>query len=655
MILDRSKGSQASPAPPHDAITPVAPDCPFRYRTATMRPIRPILTLAVLLAAGLMSAACDKFNVPRFSHDPAGGPVAPISVRVVLDQQLENAVLAQPVCDNQLWEGHVGEVLTHSIQDAGRTRFKETHVASATDTASSSASTAPADYQVLLRLVNKDFVGKDQTGSTDQYMARINLEIAATYQAVLQDGTVRTMGEGPLRYSDNVSIFTPRVGQAGGRCLTGSLDDMLTKASRALTDQLFAVVAQLPAGGPSSTAVAGARPGSTGTLTAPQPAGAAPVILRVTLLDDNNNQILEPDEKVGIRVDVTNTGSGPITHAPLSLGGTPALIDAFAQSGATSQDLGPINPGATKGTVLWGRMPSSLTTDRGELTVSLTPSWIDQRGTAATGAPVGQTLVAAITSGGIGFVQSQNFDRAAVTPANNNRFALVVAVRQYRDPWPGAEGKPAADPARLAAALQQKLNVPKDHLMLLEDELANRLDIEDALTHWLPGRLGQESLLFVYFLGHTVVDAQTGDVYLVPHDAAPDSPLYRFLSLRRFHSHMNQLDAKLSLVFIDGPMTRVNSVSAPKSRKPSQPASPNWQGGLDGTSNGKGLVLQFARRESQNSSQGGNFLVGLDGPSDLNQDGRITVGEFLRSLKGQAVTVPLVSASSPELNIVLSR
>ncbi|HSE59413.1 MAG TPA: hypothetical protein VLA99_11975, partial [Nitrospiraceae bacterium] len=619
-----------------------------------MRSKRQILTLVAALAAGLVSASCDKFNVPRFSHEPVGGPVAPISVRVVLDQQLQNAILTQPVCDNQLWEGHIAEVLTHSIQDAGRTRFKATQVVAASET--TAPSQPPADYQVLLRLVNKDFVAKDRTGSTDQYMARIDLDLAATYQAVLPDGTVRTMGEGPLRYSDNFSIFTPRVGQAGGRCLTGELDGTLAKATRSLTDQLFAVVAQLPAGGPSSTAVAGAASGPVGTTLAPQATVAAPMILRVSLLDDNKNHILEPGEKIGLRVDATNTGAGVITHAPLSLGGTPSLIDAFAQSGAGSPDLGPINPGATKSTVLWGRMPSSLAADRGELTVSVTPSWIDQRGAAATSAAVGQTLVAAIRSGGNAIAEGQNVSgTASVSPADHNRLALVVAVRHYRDPWPGADAKPAADPARLAASLQQKLGVPKDRLMLLEDELANRLDIEEALTRWLPERMGRETLLFVYFVGHTIVDAQTGEVYLVPYDAAPDAPFYRFLPLRRLHSHLNQLEAKLSLVFIDGPTTRVNSTSAsapapsPKSRKPVSPVSPNWQGALDGTANDKGLVLQFARRESQNSSQGGNFLAGLDGSSDLNQDGQITVGELLRSLKARAVTVPLVSASSPEL------
>ena len=83
-----------------------------------------------------------------------------------------------------------------------------------------------------------------------------------------------------------------------------------------------------------------------------------------------------------------------------------------------------------------------------------------------------------------------------------------------------------------------------------------------------------------------------------------------------------------------------------KSKRPSAPVSPNWQGALNGASNGKGLVIQFSRRESQGLSQAGHFLTGLDGQSDLDQDGRITVGEFLRSLKGRAVTVPLVSASS---------
>ncbi|MGE3154188.1 MAG: hypothetical protein AB7G48_14200 [Nitrospiraceae bacterium] len=626
-----------------------------------MRSIKPILTLTAALAAGLMAAGCDKFNVPRFSHDPVSGPVAPMSVRVVLDQQLENAVFSMPICGNQQWEAAIGEVLTNSIQDAGRTRFRDIRVVPASEAAASPQ--LPADYQVLLRLVNKEFVGKDKTGSTDQFMARIDLELAATYQAVQPDGTVRTMGEGPLRFMDNVSIFTPRVGQAGGRCMTGELDGTLTKASRALTDQLFAVVAQLPAGGPSSTAVAGGRAAPLGAPIAPQPLGPAPAILRVTLLDDNNNQILEPGEKVGLRVDVTNTGSGVIAHAPLSLSGTPALIDAFAQSTAGSPELGPINPGATKGTVLWGRLPSTLATDRGELTLSVTPSWIDQRGAAATSAPVGQTLVAAMKPGGTGSAQSPGIDRPTVAPADNNRFALVVTVRHYRDPWPGADANTAVDPLMLAASLQQKLGVSKDHLMLLEDELANRLDIEEALTRWLPERLGREAILFVYFAGHTIVDGQSGEISLVPYDAAPDAPSYRFLPLRRLHSHLNQLDTKLSLVFIDGPMSRVNSPIAPastptppsKPKRPAASASPNWQGALNGASNGKGLIIQFSRRESQQSSPAGHFLTGLDGRSDLDQDGRITVGELLRSLKGRAVTVPLVSASTPELSIILSR
>lgn len=627
-----------------------------------MHPKRQFPTLAVVFAAGVMGTACANFNVPRFSHDPVGGPVAPISVRVVLDQQLDNAILTQPVCGNQEWVGQIGEVLTHTLQDAGRVKFRETVVTSTSNVASPSSSLPPTDYQVLLRLMNKEFLGKDRTGSTDQYMARIDLDLAATYQAVLPDGTVRTMGEGPLRYSDDVRIFTPRVGQAGGHCLTGDLDGALAKASRALTDQLFAVVAQLPSGGPSSTAVAAAPPPQVGAAPVPQPAGAAPVILRVTLLDDNNNHILEPGEKIGLRVDVTNTGAGAITHAPLSVGGTPALIDAFAQSAAGSQDLGPINPGATKGTVLWGRMPTAVATDRGELTLSLTPSWMDSRGAMATSAPVGQTLVAAIMTGGATVPEAHRLDRAAM-PSDRNRFALAVTVRHYRDPWPGANAEPSVDPSRLATSFQQKLGVSTDHLMLLEDELANRLDIEEALTRWLPERIGRETVLFIYFVGRTIVDAQTGEVYLVPYDAGPDAPRYRFLPLRRLHTHLNQLDAKLSLVFIDGPMSRVSPISdsasppttPSKSKKPATPASPNWQGALDGTSNGKGLIIQFARRDSQQPVQAEHFLAGLDGQSDLNQDGQVTVGELLRSLKGRAVTVPLVSASSPELNIVLSR
>ncbi|MER3425069.1 MAG: hypothetical protein C4293_19380, partial [Nitrospiraceae bacterium] len=66
---------------------------------------------------------------------------------------------------------------------------------------------------------------------------------------------------------------------------------------------------------------------------------------RATLLDENDNQVLEGGEQVGVRIDATNQGTAPIASASLVLTGTPALIDAFASALASPMQIGPLQPG----------------------------------------------------------------------------------------------------------------------------------------------------------------------------------------------------------------------------------------------------------------------------------------------------------------------
>ncbi len=514
--------------------------CLSKIRVGDALRLRFAVALLFLLPAVLSIIACDKITLPRMGFEQSPVNVVPVTVRVVLEAPVRDAVLSQSVCDNQVWEGRLGPILADKIHQIGNSRVRQTIVTSSVPAPDSGTGPKP-DYQVLLRLANLEMVGKDRTGGTDQYQARMELGLLATYQAALADGTFHTLGEGPLQYRDNFSVFTPRLGQAGGRCLTNSLDNVLAKASERIADQLFSVMAQ--------------RLGPEGERTAPLAA---------------------------------HTTQATVASTP------PPGSTGLGRTATEAVRPAPLQPAASRSTS--------------------TPS--------------------------------------TRTAPDDPTYAVIIGIRSYRDPWPTRQ--PSADLGPIIRTLHESVGVPLDHLMVLEDELANRLDIEEALTQWLAARATAQCVVYVYFVGQAALDSQSGEVYLAPYDASSGDPPTRFLSLRRLQTHLSRTNARLGLVFIDAPLTPLTTRPTGKDQKTSTRPSPNWRGNLNADTNGQGVVLQFSRNGSV-PPDAAHLLDGLTGGADLDQDGQVTVGELLKSLKSSTITAPLVSASSPALKIVLSR
>ena len=81
-------------------------------------------------------------------------------------------------------------------------------------------------------------------------------------------------------------------------------------------------------------------------------------------------------------------------------------------------------------------------------------------------------------------------------------------------------------------------------------------------------------------------------------------------------------------------------MGAPAKNGTSRSATPNWIGDLDGSSNvGTGTIIQVSRRSPLPQARQ-SLLSGLTGKADLDDDGTVTVGEWLRSLRSIAVTAP---------------
>ncbi|WP_455387825.1 hypothetical protein [Petrachloros mirabilis] len=581
--------------------------------------------LAMLGAVLCATAACSQLHLPNMLNAPPQLPVIPASVTLFFDDSVRKATLEQTVCAETLWKGRLGDAIIKAFEETGRTRFAQTKVADTAEAPQPASSPSTTAVTAAIKLVHSSFTTRTRTGDSDNYTAQLDIQLIATFQ----DTNGKQFPEAPLNFSEQVSIWTPQYG-GGNQCSTGQLDGAMNKAAEHLAVQLTGYVAELTAKAKGQTVAGGRISGSA----LPFGAGSA-LTLRATLLDENNNLLLEGGEKVGVRIDVTNTGTTPTTPSTVTLSGNPALIDAFAGTLTSPVTVAALQPGETTSAMLWGKLPANLEGTRGELTVTVTPS------EATGGTPATQTLVAAMASRGSTTVSAPS---PAVRPApiasglgpDPERYAVIVGLSLYRSPWPGWRDGLSFDSKETISLFANSLAVPEENTLLLQDELAGQTDIEEALAQWLPKRIKKDSIVFFYYAGQTVADPKNGEVFLIPYDATPASSPFRLISIRFLQSRLQKLGAKLAIAILDSPTTMR---ALPKDGKAKAPAQ-NWIGDLDGSYPAKaGAMVQVARLAGTRGSQQG-LLQGLTGPADLDRDGIVTVGEWLRSLRGTAITAP---------------
>ena len=601
--------------------------------------MRLVSALSVLVpTTGLvLLTSCAHLQAPSFTHSTERGPVIPLSVKLVFDESVRSATVEQTVCADVLWKGRLGDAIVKSFSETGQVRLTQLTVGNPSGTAQPAAAPA-SEFTAFIRLTSASFMPTSRSGSDDSnYLAQFDVRLAATFH----DAQGRRFPEAPMVYANRVSLWTPPTGGSDNQCATGQLDAAVRTAADHLADQLMGYLAQL-------------REKTQGESTAGRQspsAGPSLLALKATLLDANNNLVLEGGEKIGVRIDVTNTGNTTLGETAITLSGTPALIKAFAGALSSSVQIANLQPGETKSAVLWGALPENTEGSRGELTVTVTPS-----GTAS-GAPATQTLIAAMVSRGAQAASTPSSAiRAASTTAGGghslDRYAVIVGLGQYRTPWPGWRDGLSLDTKKTVSLFADSLNVPEGQTLLLQDELATQSDVEEALTLWLPKRVTKDSVVFFYFAGHALTNSKTGEIFLIPYDSTPQSSPFRLISLRFLQSRLLKLGAKLAVAIIEAP---IHDTGIASKNNASRRASPNWAGDLDGSSNvGAGTMIQVSRR-SQFSQGHESLLGGLTGQADRDNDGTVTVGEWLRSLRSIAVTAPALPPDLAVQSIPLSR
>ncbi len=586
-------------------------------------------SILVLVTGLALSTSCSQLQTPRFMYPAEERPVIPLSVKLVFDESVRSAAVEQTVCANVLWKGRLGDAIVQSFSETGRVRLVQLTVADPSEPMQP-ASAPASEFTAFITLRSASFTPMSRSGSDDNnYLAQFDVRL----KAIFQDAQGRRFPDAPLVYSNRVALWTPAIAGSDSQCATGQLDAAVHMAADHLADQLMEFLTQLR----EKTHKQGAA-GQQGLS-----AGPSLLALKVTLLDGNDNFVLESGEKIGVKIDVTNTGNAAMGAAVITLSGTPALIESFSGTLSPSVRIANLHPGETKSTILWGTMPAAVEGSHGELTVTVIPA-----GTVH-GTPATQTVIAAMASRGAAPppVPSSAKRPASIPAAGGHapdRYAVIVALGQYRTPWLGWRDGLSFDTKDTIARIAESLQVPEGHTLLLQDELATQADVKEALALWLTTRVTKDSIVFFYFAGHARANSKTGEIFLMPYDSIPQSSPSQLISLRFLQNRLLNLGARLVVAIIDAPVAMDGAAKNSTIRQ----AALNWIGDLHGPSKmGTGTIIQVSSRGPSSQARQ-SLLSGLTGRADLDEDGTVTVGEWLRSLRSVAVTAPTLP---PDLSI----
>src|SRR3989442_1741176 len=412
--------------------------------------------------------------------------------------------------------------------------------------------------------------------------------------------------------------------------VTGALEKLSDRLVGSLTQSVKIRDWAIRLGTRREMMAAGRLGGSGGTGAPPAPTAGAPTLsFRASLEDENRNQVLEPAEKLVVRVEGANAGPGVARGVAVELSGTPALVKEFVNPTL----LGDIQPGEKKQVAITTTVPASLPEQQAELLVQVTEA-------GGHGPPTRKRFVASLQSG-VGAsepleVLSVDVDQIPARVQGFERrtsYALVVGIGGYRE-----ESVPRLKHARRDAEVVAKhltalAAVPSGKVRVLADERALLVDLQDSFEDWLPRQVKTSGIVFVYLVGNAVLNAEATDIILLPYEGRPDL-LRRGYSLNRLQEVLARLPSRLNLVFADLSFPAGDG----KGDVPSLPWSARKTGGktrtvIIGSSFTNGPSLSWDA--GQHGLFTYHFLKAIRGQGDADDNGWGDVGEIIAYLREQ--------------------
>ena len=558
----------------------------FNVHHHIMRAMQPGSVVIIVLA--LITAGCETIGYKR-AVLPDMGPQLPMSVTLTFDPSLVSAQYTYTdSCGHPGIPVFLGKELESALTDAADQTFKTVNL----------GGDAKSDASIQVSLQQQGF-NMFPGALYDRVPAELLLEAVAVYR----DPSGKVLSEVPLKVTHRDRIFVTvhqqRCDYLMDRFVHDAVVSVATLFARASRDVMDP---NRPAAAPAATALT----------------------FKTAVLDENGNALLEGGERVKVRVDLTNSGQAPVTGIVVTLGGTPALVSAFASPKLSVEAL---QPGETRAVEFATTLPPTLGNQQAEVTVAV-------QAASGSSAPAAQTVAATLRAGGA------RFESVDQIPANSglerpHTYVLAAGVSTYRDPKITARKYAALDAELVAAYLQTLGGVPTANIRLLQDWKVLRSDMEDFILGWLPKRLTSESVVIVYFSGQTAI-GPNGDLYLIPYDGASNSTA-RLYSFKDLEAALVRLKTKQTLFIFDGGMLAIGPTGKAKRRGPAWGSSKSPVLHLIGTT---GLRDSLEPARLRHGLFTYYLLRGMNGDADANADGNVTLGELTKFVER---TVPVTA------------
>jgi len=568
-------------------------------------------TLVALLLTGSLGCETIKAAYTRQALPDLGPPI-PLSVLLGLDPSVAKAqALYTDDCGHPGIPLRIGPELEDALVEAAQQTFKAVSI----------EGEGPSDFKpdvtVRIRLLEPQLT-IDLDAMYDRAPAELRLDAVAEFR----DSSGKLLGERPLQVTRQQRLQIELTQHRCAYVIGPFAQDTVVALATKFMHEARALLAP-----DTLTAAAGQTPSSQ--TDQPSAKGPAALSFKATILDENNNLVLESGERVKVRVDLANSGGGPVQGVSVNLTGTPLLVSQFP---STTLPVGTLQPGESRSVEFSATLPQAVPAQRGELVVTIT---------AASGAvvPAAQTLVAAMRPevGAAGRSAAARYDDVDRVPAASPGFQrpkthlLTVGISSYRDQEIPVRKFATLDAEMVAAYFQSLGGVPPANVRLLQDQKALRPDIEEVLLDWLPPRVTAESVVIVYFAGQAMV-APSGETYLVPYEGRWSSAS-RLYPLKDLQAALARLKTQLTLFIFDGSVSTLGGDTRSRSK------APQWDMGggsvvrLIGTT---GLRNGLESEKLRHGLFTYYLLRGLKGEADTNHDGAVTLGELTVFL-GQAV------------------
>ena len=407
-----------------------------------------------------------------------------------------------------------------------------------------------------------------------------------------------------------------------GATIQGGSSPQIAPSSAALPNVPMVPASVVAAGTEASTSPPAVQTGKT------------QLSFRTILRDQNQNHVLEQNERFSVEFEVKNEGTTAADAVAVDLNGHPAIVASVK----TPVSVGLLQPGEIRRVTVEGTVGKVSEAEQAELICAL-------QAASNVALPSPKKFFVAIKPDAPDATEVVSVDVDQLPgkkgkPLQPQAVAIAIGVGAFRDQAMPTMKLAAHDAEVMSAYFTSVMGIPPQKVKVVLDAKGLKDDWIEAFEQWLPKQAGTHTTAYVYVAGRAIVDHETGAVSLLPYDATISGST-RAYSLARLQRALAGAPVKQAVVMLD------LSLEPSSGSDPARVAVPRWiSQESDGEQERVMLMVGNSTLQEAQAYQPGQhglftyfLLKGLRGAADLDKNGSVLTGELCAYVQRQVTAI----------------